>query len=394
MKAGPRLLLLLLAALTALPGALLAQCPTCNGGDGPVGIAAPGIWGAVGQEGCGLFNYYSEQERELAEGCKCCYYNWEYQHHMANALTPRFAPRWQVHVDALFLGYDKINDIDFASFNPGRGRVLGTDDLGFELEGGYRALAAYSFSDALQVEAVYFGQHDFGDSQAVRDPGGRLFSPFTEFGIPPMVGLDFNNFASISFTSELNNAEFNIRHRTGVICGPLETSILYGVRYTRIDETFNYFTQSAFPGPGGATNTMDVRTNNELIGFQLGVLAAYRVSNRWWFEFDSKFAACRNLAEQRTVYTNTTQGVTSVFTGQRTEGGTAFLGSIDLATKYAITPELIVQGGYYAMGIESIALASENFQTNTAILQLGPADLHDRGAVIYHGPYLGGVFSF
>jgi hypothetical protein len=45
--------------------------------------------------------------------------------------------------------------------------------------------------------------------------------------------------------------------------------------------------------------------------------------------------------------------------------------------------------GYQALLIDGLALASENFDRNVAILTAGPAELVHDGSVVYHGPFVG-----
>jgi hypothetical protein len=405
----PSYSLLAAIALFCSAGRLPAQCADCgNGPPGPNGPFSPyGI-----SAGCGgtCRNYYSEQEWLANDWCQCCIFNWGWQHVQANALTPRFAPTWRVEADSLFLLRDGDRNREFATLGPrlpgGRNVALNSESLPECLEGGIKATVSRSLSEDnnLLIEATYLGMHDWDANNSYRDgspnglgAGGNLASPFTQFGRPVQAqGLDFNTLVTIGYTSEIESAELNLRHRVGLMCGPLETSMLYGVRYMRIDETFDYFSQSLLPGPAGTTNTVNVQTGNELIGFQVGVLAAYRVSDRWWFEFDTKFALCQNSNEQQTLYTvaGGTPGAAGAFFFNAHQGCTAFIGDIDLVSYYQVTRYLTVKAGYQAIGIDGLAVALENFSNNTAVLTQGPAEINDNGSLFFHGPHLGAVFSW
>jgi hypothetical protein len=41
------------------------------------------------------------------------------------------------------------------------------------------------------------------------------------------------------------------------------------------------------------------------------------------------------------------------------------------------------------MWLDGLALASENFESNTAILTNGPAQVINDGGLVYHGPFVG-----
>ena len=72
----------------------------------------------------------------------------------------------------------------------------------------------------LAIEASFLGLLQWDESRAVRDStvnsqgtAGNLFSPLTNFGNPPQVGLDFNTLASLRIISQFNNGELNLRQR-------------------------------------------------------------------------------------------------------------------------------------------------------------------------------------
>jgi hypothetical protein len=393
---------LLLICLSAAP--LRAECSDCGNG------GVQGYYGPYGPNpACGgtCRHYYSEQEWLAADWCQCCVFNWGWQHIEANALTPRFRPTWRVENDALFLMRDGDRYRQFATLGPrlpgGSNAVLDTESLPECFEGGMKTTISRSLSedDNLLVEATYIAFHEWEESDSFRDgrinalgTAGTLASPFTDFGRPvEIVGLDLNTLTTIGYTSEMESAEVNLRHRVGLMCGPLETSMIYGVRYMRIDETFDYFSQSLLPAPLGATNAVGVQTGNQLIGFQVGVLSGYRVSDRWWFEFDTKFALCQNSSEQETTYTvGGTTPATATFNAN--EACAAFIGDINLVSYYQVTRYLTVKAGYQAIAVDGIAVALENFSANTAVLSLGPAEVNDNGTLFFHGPHLGALFNW
>jgi hypothetical protein len=230
---------------------------------------------------------------------------------------------------------------------------------------------------------------------------GNVASPFSGFGVPTQVGgLDFNNFVEIGFTSELHSGEINIRHRTGLMCGWLESSMVYGIRYMKIDETFFYQQESAISAVigagagatavlGGALHREDIATTNELLGGQLGVLSSYRVSDRWWFELDVKATLAGNDSTLETVYTRNIAGVPGTFVFRERHNCLAVIGDVNLVSMYQLTRNLTIQLGYQMLWVDGLTVASEQFNGNLAELTLGPARLNDNGTLSYHGPHLG-----
>jgi hypothetical protein len=431
----------LVLLLLLSPAPVGAQCSTCGpGGDpnglGPYGLKGgpgPGLHGgpgvvvgpapgysvkcnACGQvgacgpcESCGHWcQYYSEQEKMANDWCRDCCFNWGWQHTLNNALTPHFAPTWHAAVDAQWLLRDGERRVDFASFGPrnatGSNIFLTSSDLDECMETGFRTTVSRSLGshDNFRIEASYFGTQEWEEHLAFRDPTnnasgvtGTIASPFTNFGRPTqVVGLDFNNFVEIGFTSELHSAELNFRHRTGLMCGFLESSMVYGIRYMKIDETFFYQQISGLPLPLGATHEVDTATTNELLGAQLGVLASYRVSDRWWWELDVKATLAGNDATVESIYGRSVAGVPNAFAFRERHNCMAVIGDVNLMSMYQITHNLALRAGYQMIWVDGIAVAVEQFNPNLAELTLGPARLNDDGTLVYHGPHLGLVVTW
>lgn len=338
-----------------------------------------------------------EEKRALLAACPDCHVNWG--HGYSDLPPPGCDPviRWYFSGDAAPLVYHMRGDVDFASFDPGTDIVVNMDGLDLLYEGGVRGTLGYCIDNYWRVEALFLGKHEWEDNDSFRDSDpnsvggtGNLFSPFTGFGNPAVLGLDYNEFARIDFHTEFQNMELIVRHRSPLRCGPMELSTLCGLRYTQIDEGLRYFTVANVPAPGGATNEVNVATENRLLGFQLGALMNYAVSDWWRVDIEVRAALCQNLAEQRTVYTNTdNNGVVTVFPGDADEGVTAVVGDVSVVHHYQLTRCVALRLGYQATFADGLALAARNFERDTDVLTLGPAELHHNGTAIYHGPLLG-----
>ena len=286
--------------------------------------------------------------------------------------------------------------------------VLQSSDADDGFAGGLRTVVGRSFGD-YRIEGSYFGSYNWSDVAAVRNldantPGGNgnMFSPFSDFGdAGGTLGLDYNNYARITFSSTLNNAEINIRRRIfeGARGNPFdgrrlaEASILIGFRYTRIREDFGYYTESDVPAALGATNSVAVHTNNDMYGVQIGWLSQLNLYSRSWIDFDVKGVVYANLAEQRTSYVNVTNGVTSSYSDGEDENVASFAVDLSLMWNYQFAPSWTLRAGYNGIFVMGAALASENFETNPTTLLLGPAELHHSGSVNYHGPSIAVIWT-
>jgi hypothetical protein len=290
--------------------------------------------------------------------------------------------------------------------------VLGTQNLHFGFQGGGRALIGRTLGQCHAFEVSYFDVTDWSEMAAVRDDtlfvqdkdrvtgaettfSASLFSPFCDYGPPvlPLLGLDYNYLASISYTSSLNNLEFNLRRWILVDPCRLQASVLVGGRYMNLDESFFYYTESAEPidpAPGGATNTVTTDTDNRMLGVQVGAMFEFHVDPGWWIDCEIKGAFFDNAASQNTTYVH--DGVPAydgTYTWGRDDHISAYALDLKLTATVLVTPRLAVRGGYQALWLDGLALASENMSQDANILMGGPASLVEDGKVVYHGPHLG-----
>jgi hypothetical protein len=215
-------------------------------------------------------------------------------------------------------------------------------------------------------------------------------SPFSDYGNPPILGLDYNNFAMIRLTSELDNVELNLRRRLALPPGPFEASFLVGVRYTRLDEDFSYSTDSDVPPPGGTLNDAVTSTRNEMIGIQVGMLGQWLVHPRSWIDFEIKGAAYSNDAQLNTdLITIDENSIATQYVDQNDKTVTAGVLELSLLLNHQFTRALTFHVGYSSMWFGGVALAPDNFVTSSDLLRLGPVQMNDNGRAVYHGPVIG-----
>lgn len=446
--------LLLLLSILSTPAAARAQCSTCGGPVGPIsdptGVGPYGLKGGPGPglhagpgvvvgpaaghsvvcnscsqvgpcgpcESCGHWcQYYSEQEKMANDWCRDCCFNWGWQHTLHNALTPHFAPTWHAAIDASWLLRDGDRRTNFASLGPqnatGSNIFLTADNFKECMETGFRTTVSREIGghDNMRIEGSYLGTHEWQEHIFYRDPTlnqfgvpGTIASPFTTFGRPTqVVGLDFNSFVEAEFVSELHSVEINFRHRTGLMCGCVESSLLYGIRYAQINEEF-FFQQTSTLSPNpvnanaplllGSAHRVDTATTNELLGGTIGALSAYRVSDRWWFEFDVRATLAGNDTTLDIQYSRNVAGVPAAFAFRERKNCLAMIGEANLMSMYQITHNLSMRLGYQMIWVDGITLASESFNPNLAELTQGPARLNDNGTLVYHGPHVGFVATW
>ena len=210
------------------------------------------------------------------------------------AATPPRCP-WYVRSEGVMFLRDTGSRIDVAALGSPTNVVLSTRDLDFPFKAGTRLLLGRTINPWNQIEFSYFGVEHWDDTVAVRNLSpnsqgglGNLFSPFTGFGRPAVVGLDFDNFVSISAKSTFDNAEINWRHILDMPPGRLSTSLLVGARYMAIREHFEYDSAFAVPADPAAQNLIRTDTSNKLFGVQLGALLEFYSEGSWWVNFENE----------------------------------------------------------------------------------------------------------
>lgn len=387
-----RALLVLLAIVGGWgPDAVIAQqappgetCLACGGRD-------PGCASCALEQDPGWNLYWHNPCSDWNDPCRY----WD--------LHPRAGqPDWYAISELVPLTRD-AHELNFQSVGPTRNFVLGTSQFEPEFDAGARATLGRTLGDCYRIEASYLGSYSWSDSAAVRNVDanalggtGNLFSPFSNFGNPAAIpGIDFNNFASIRFSSNLNSVELNIRRRLDLPpsrYARAEASFLVGARYMKIDEQFDYLSITGAPA-AATTNQITVNTDNDMIGVQSGVLAQILVHPRGWLDLEGKGAIMHNGAGQNTTFRTTDpNGGTVAVLGNADKDRTAFLADLSATFNYQLAPAWTFRVGYNAMWLSGLALAHENVIQDINILRLGPASLNHQGEVAYHGPTIGLVW--
>jgi hypothetical protein len=310
-------------------------------------------------------------------------------------------------IEGLALRRDVHGETNFATINDPDTLMLSTRDLDMPFKAGPRILIGHTFNDSVyQVEFSYFALTNWDDAAAVRDATlntyglpGNLFSPFSDFGRnTPIFGFDYNDEVSIHEFSYMQNAELNLIRLLPMPAERLTAAFIIGARHMMIRERFDYFSHTNTVDPGVAgdeSNTINVRTRNELYGAQIGGRFEFYCEQKWWINTELKGAICNNSAGQATDFTQTINGVTSgPFSFSRGQNATSFIGDIAVTAVCRPTPWLTARVGYQAIWVTGVAVAAKNFNPNPGILQFGPAQINHSGQVVYHGPHAGLEFTW
>ncbi len=318
-------------------------------------------------------------------------------------LLPEFPPpRFYTRFRGLALKRDGDGYVPFAALvvpppNSVASVVLDSRDVDLPFEAGGELFVGCRLFSNLYLEFTYFALNKSDERAVVRDStpnavggNGDLFSPFGDFGLSPLNQYDYNNYASVRYQTQLSNYELNLRKMLHMPPGRLRCSFLSGIRANQIDEDFSYRTTSDIPALAGTDNLIRTKTRNSLLGAQIGGLFEFYIDPRWWINCELEAAICQNEVTLESVYTQTSGvGGSTSHIHTHSEDDTSFVGEIVVSLVYEFSENLTTEVGYRAVWVTGLALATENLQTDTGLLILGPPSLSKDADVVYHGPHMG-----
>jgi hypothetical protein len=318
------------------------------------------------------------------------------------------AVRWyDFSVDFMRLRRENAGrNVDFASFgiDQANGIALSLDDIEFDEEASFRFSAMFQFGPGSSLEFTYFGLF-YWDQRLTATGPNNIFSAYSEFGLNPADGFpetDESDLQYLDYESSFDSFEVNFRQRCMAPNCRFQGSWVAGVRYFKLDEDLNYFTQSpinALPPPDDITPTSltNINVHNNLIGAQVGgdlwvcVLPGLRVGG------ELKAGVYHNhIAQDTFIGINTIDNGT--FTEELTANDVAFVGQADLLMTYRLNYQWTLRAGYQFLFVDGVALAGENFNPVLPnVFNEGSnrvPNINDNGNVFYHGWNLGLEFMW
>ena len=299
--------------------------------------------------------------------------------------------------------------VNFASLGINGPIVLDSNDLDFDAESSFRFSAMFQVGPGSNLEFTYFGLFFWDDRAVATSANNDLFSAFSSFGLVGPGGFtetDNSDLQFIDYESSFDSFEVNFRQRWMAPNCRFQGSWLCGVRYFKLDEDFNYFTQStantipADPILGTPAILPSLNNNinvhNNMTGAQIGgdlwmcVLPGLRVGA------EGKAGVYGNrIAVENTIAVNT--GAAPVVE-DLVRNDVSFLGEVNLMATYRLNYNWTLRGGYQFLYVDGVALGPENFNP-TAPVSLDPAStrvatVNDNGSVFYHGWFIGTEFMW
>jgi hypothetical protein len=352
----------------------------------PDGSCGGGLFGCPdGQCGGGLFGCLDS----CFSGGDSCLGNANGPYGSGGCCTPRW---YDLHVEWLYWTRDNTSDLALATEGVLGPVVLNTGDLDFQEQSGVRVTGAYLIGPASALEATYFGTANWADSETVTS-NDNLYSIFGGYGadtfdaFPEVAGSELS---SVAISTELDNGELNLRHRAVSANCLIHSSFLVGARYLRLRDDMIYFTE---------TNTVDfqgtldygVKADNDLVGAQVGTDLYICITPRLKVGAEIEAGVYGNRSSQRTIIDCTS--CDAIIVDKTAETDLAFIGEAGAMGLFRLTPRTTLRGGYQVLYIDGVALAADNFRSDTPLTGRTPF-VDNSSNILFHGLNVGCEFTW
>jgi hypothetical protein len=312
-------------------------------------------------------------------------------------LEPYLSPVSTFYVTTDIVGFMRSNAGGVFATNSTQQRLFTGDDLDFAAQPGLRTLLGVRLTDYVALEGTYLGLFEWSEQHSLRNGAtnalgttGNLMSPFTQFGQPATAGFDYNRYVEVSVESQFNSAEVNLRHFIDLPYSTVQASVIYGTRYMSVRDRLAYRSESAEPVAPGTAISVDVDTDNQMFGPQLGGALEMHVSPRGWLNLEAKGIMLYNDASQSTQFASgPLVGPAVPVFGTASDNRMSYAADVQATLSWKFAQKLVWRVGYQAIFIEGLALGSENFGTNALNASIDPSQLSKSGNIAIHGPFTG-----
>ncbi|MBA4104204.1 MAG: hypothetical protein C0485_00470 [Pirellula sp.] len=182
-------------------------------------------------------------------------------------------------------------------------------------------------------------------------------------------------------------------------CAPNRYNItgVCGVRYLELDDYFMYGVDYT----GGSTGYLNYNSDveNKLVGFQFGSNAMYRIGCKWGVHLNSLVGLYGNDIDTHQYFISSTGMVRyassgDVFDANASKTDVAMLGELRLGASYQATCNCRIYGGWRAMGLTGVALATNQVPNQWLTSSQGSSYVNSSGSMIIHGLQTGVEWNY
>lgn len=183
-------------------------------------------------------------------------------------------------------------------------------------------------------------------------------------------------------------------------CAPNRYNItgVCGVRYLELDDYFMYGVNYV---NGGNQGFLDYNSTaeNKLVGFQFGSNAMYRIGCKWGVHVNSLVGLYGNDIDTHQYFNSPTGMIRYASTGEAFDANAsktdvAMLGELRVGASYQMTCRCRLYGGWRAMGLTGVALATNQAPNQWLTPSQGASYVNSSGSMILHGLQTGVEWNY
>ncbi|HQR06218.1 MAG TPA: Lpg1974 family pore-forming outer membrane protein [Gemmatales bacterium] len=205
---------------------------------------------------------------------------------------------------------------------------------------------------------------------------------------PVLWPFDNANTNTLTYRSRFDSAELNLRYTTAN-SGRMPIDVLAGIRYLKWQENLDLQasnTISHLPTPYGAYST---RTDNDLIGLQVGSDLSYRLTSAWSLIGRGRGGLLVNSASQRNNLNGTLVASSLPLNDTGAASGVGFAGLFEFGihTNYQLTSNLSLMVGYQGLYLSDLSTAPRQGLWNPELTNRNTLDRN--GSLFFFGPAAG-----
>jgi len=330
-----------------------------------------------------------------------------------------FEPKWYVSAAGLIMTRDMANGV-WTTYETGNNpnQLTRTSDADCDWRAGYDVMIGYRFGTCAcwAIEGGYWTIDRLFGYARTSLPGTTVSTPLhvdeVEFaGVPGTYFFDNAAEHVLRRSDRIQSAEVSLVRRFP--CDPgsgsytcWDLSLLAGARYFNFEEelTWGSLASGGTWGGNGGLDEAYFREYvvNNLIGFQFGADAGYRVARSLRLFVTPKLGIYNNHIESRTdlfrgdgVQANPTaaSGVVGTYPVYAQKDVFAFLAQIDVGADWEFYPGWFAFAGYRLVAATGIALADHQIPPYLVDLPAF-ADINTNGDLLLHGGFAGLRINF
>ncbi|MFO0965758.1 MAG: BBP7 family outer membrane beta-barrel protein [Gemmataceae bacterium] len=289
-------------------------------------------------------------------------------------------PSWEIRAGWLYL-HRSHPDHQTLLNSPGRTPVADASNARFDWESGWELALEGRLDDCTDLELRYLQVDNFHASAGLGLAGNRVTGNIPTNPLTPFTSVLGPSFL-FDYNSELRSGEINFWRRASDC-----TRVGLGFRWLQLNERLAI--SGAFPAVGAATtrNQINFNTRNNLWGLQFGLDRAFVHTCRFEVNGIGKAGIYWNDAHSDA---DLQQPIgTLIGNANDSVGRIAFVGELGVIASYRLTCNLSIYGGYEALWLEGVALASDQAPTTGSLLAPTTAATTTNGGVFMHGAVLG-----